>query len=69
MPRPADLNGLTVVKLKRDFNYKGYAYFEPERQNVIHQALNHLKIHNKFYEDTSNLEGLSSKEIISISTF
>ena len=58
-----------MVKLKRDCKYRGYAYFEPGRQNVIHQALNHLKIHNKFYEDTSNLEGLSSKEIISISTF
>ena len=53
LPRPADSNGLIVVKLKRDLKYKGYVYFEPVRPNVIYQALNYLKIHNKFHEDIS----------------
>ena len=63
LPRPADSNGLIVVKLKRDLKYRGYVYFEPVRPNVICQALNYLKTHNKFYEDISIL-GPSRKEII-----
>ena len=62
LPRPADSNGLIVVKLKRDLKYKGYVYFKPVRPNVIYQALNYLKTHNKFYEDISISESLSVKK-------
>ena len=67
LPRPADANGLIVVKSKRDLKYRGYVYFEPICRNVICQALNYLKTHNKFYEDISISEGLSSKEMINFS--
>ena len=63
LPRPVNSNRLIVVKLKRDLKYRGYVYFEPVRLNVIYQALNYLKTHNKFYEDISISEGLSSKEM------
>ena len=66
-PTPADSDGLVVVKLKRDLKYRGYVYFEPVHQNVICQALNYLKTHNKFYEDISIFERLSRKEIIDFS--
>lgn len=36
-------NGLIVVKLKQDLQYRCYVYFEPVRQNVIYQALSYLK--------------------------
>ena len=66
-PRPADSNGLIVVKLKRDLKYKGYDFFEAVCPNAIYQALNYLKTHNKLYEDISISEGLSSKEMIDFS--
>ena len=56
-----------MVKLKRDLKYRGYVYFEPVRPNVIYQALNYLKTHNKFYEDISISAGLSGKEMINFS--
>ena len=37
------------------------------RWNVIYQALNYLKPRNKFYEDISISEGLSTKEMICFS--
>ena len=67
LPRLADSNGLFVVKLKQDLKYRDYVYFEAVRPNVIYQALNYLKTHNKFYEDISISEGLSSKEMINFS--
>ena len=67
LPRPADSNGLIVVKSKRDLKYRGYVYFEPICPNVICQALNYLKTHNKFYEDISISEGLSGEEMINFS--
>ena len=42
-------------------------YFEPVRPNVIYQLLNYLETGNKFYEDISISEGLSSKDIINTS--
>ena len=40
LPRPADSNGLIVVKLKRNLKYNGYVYFEPLCPSVIYQTLN-----------------------------
>ena len=40
---------------------------EPICPNVICQALNYFKTHNKFYEDISISESLSSKEMINFS--
>ena len=40
LPRPADSNGLIVIKLKRDLKYRGYIYFESVCPNVMYKALN-----------------------------
>ena len=64
LPRPADSNGLIVVKLKRDLKYRGHVYFEPVRPQAIYQALNYLKVHNNFYEDISIQEGLTGNEML-----
>ena len=67
LPSHADSNELIVVKVKRDLKYRGYVYFEPVCPDVIYQAQVYFKTHNKFYEDISILEGLSSKEMINFS--
>ena len=64
MRRPADSNGLIMMKLKRDLKYGGYVYFESVCPSVIYQALNYLKTHNKFYVGILISEGLSSKDMI-----
>ena len=43
LQRPADSNGLIVVKLKWDLKYRGCVYFELVHPNDIPQALNYLK--------------------------
>ena len=53
LARPPDWNGLIVVKLKWDLNYRGYIYSESLYPRVIYQASNFLKTHNKFYKDIS----------------
>ena len=35
LPRPAESNGLIVVKIKQDLKYRCYVYFEPVCPNVI----------------------------------
>ena len=48
LPRPAVSNGLIVVKLKRDLEYRSHVYFEPIRAHIVNQALIYLKSYNKF---------------------
>ena len=60
-------NGLIVVKLKQDLQYRCYVYFEPVLQNVIYLTVYYLKTHNKLYEDIFISEGLRSKEMINFS--
>ena len=64
LPRPADSNGLILVKLKRDLKYRGHVYFEPVRPTVVHNALNYLKSHNKFYEDISVRQDFATNDMI-----
>ena len=35
LPRPADSNGIIIVKLKRKLHYSGHVYFESARTNFI----------------------------------
>ena len=64
LPRPTVSNGLVIVKLKRDLKYSGYIYFRPVCPHIICQVLAYLKLHNKFYEDISITNGLSSEDIL-----
>ena len=46
LQRPADSNGLILVKLKRHLNYLGHVIFEPVRRIVVREAIRFLKDHN-----------------------
>ena len=63
--RPADSNRL--IKLKQDFSYRGYVYFEPVRPCAVYQALDYSESHNKCYEDITISKRLSSGEILTFS--
>ena len=51
--KPADSNGLIVVKLKQDLKCKSHIYSELVRSQIMYQELAYLKSHNKFYKDIS----------------
>ena len=51
LPRPADSNGLNIVKLKRKLEYKGHLVFEAVRPDVVIQFLEFLRSHNDSYSD------------------
>ena len=44
LPRPADSNGIVIVKLKRKLQYRSHVYFESIRPNVIMRLLQYLKL-------------------------
>ena len=46
LPRPADSNGVIIVKLKRKVAYRGHVLFEPIRPRLIESLLQYLKKHN-----------------------
>ena len=51
LPRPADSNGIVIVKLKRKLQYRSHVYFESLRPNFIMRLLQHLKLNNSLYHD------------------
>ena len=51
LPRPADSNGLIIVKLKCKLEYKGHAVFEAVRPDVVIHFLEFLRSHNDLYSD------------------
>ena len=51
LPRPADSNGIIVVKLKRKNEFRGHVLFEPVRPRFIESFLNYLKLNNHLYRD------------------
>ena len=44
LPRPADSNGIIVVKLKRKNGFRRHVLFEPVRPRIIESFLNYSKI-------------------------
>ena len=68
LPRPADSNSLTVVKVKRYLKYRRYVYFAGTSKCYM-PGTKLFKAHNTFYEDISISEGFSSKEMINYSGF
>ena len=46
LPRPANSNGLIIVKLKRKLEYKGHVVFEAVRPDVVVQFLEFLRSHS-----------------------
>lgn len=49
LPRPADSNGLVMVRLKRKLAYSGHVYFEAVRPVFINRLLQYLKNNNPLY--------------------
>ena len=49
--RPADSNGLIIVKLKRKLEYRGHVVFEAVRLNVVIQFFEFFRSHNDLYSD------------------
>ena len=43
VPRPADSNGMIVVKLKRKVEYRTHVLFEPVRPSFVESFLKFLK--------------------------
>ena len=61
LSRPADSNGLLLVKLKRKAEYRSHVLFEPVRPLFVESFLKFLKHHNHLYSDIQiNMENLPS---------
>ena len=60
-PRPADSNGLLIVKLKRKAEYRSHVLFELVRPLFVESFLKFLKHHNHLYSDIKiNMENIPS---------
>ena len=51
LPRGADSNGITRVKVKRDLKYKEHVLFEPVKPNILVRFLQYLRKNNHLYQD------------------
>ena len=51
LPRPADSNGVIIVKLKREATYRGHVLFEPVIPRLIESLLQYLKKQNYLYRN------------------
>ena len=58
LPRPADSNGLIIVKLKQKLEYKGHVVFEAVRPDLVIQFLEFFRSHNDLYSDIESKEGI-----------
>ena len=64
LPRPADSNGLILVKLKRHLNYRVHVIFEPVNPFFVNEPIQFLKDHNKLYSHVLVNEDLLSDDMI-----
>ena len=51
LQRPADCNGLLIVKLRHKLEYKGQVVFESGKLVLAMQFIAFLKSHNHLYSD------------------
>ena len=51
LPRPADSNGLVIIKLKCKLEYHGHVLFGPVTPVFLKSILNYLKNNNHWYQD------------------
>ena len=51
LPRPPERSGIILLKLKRKLQFRGHAYFQPVRPELIMTALNWLTANNPLYKD------------------
>ena len=60
LPRPADSNGVIVVKLKRKAAYRWHVLFEPVRPSLIESLLQYLKKYNHLYRNIERYHRLAT---------
>ena len=60
LPSPAGSNGIIIVKLKRNLQYRGHVYFESVRPNFILKFAQYLKLNNPMYHDIGVLDNIPS---------
>ena len=51
LPRPSELSGIILLKLKHKLQYAGYQYCEPVRPGFLSEGLNFFKENNNFYQN------------------
>ena len=60
LPRPADSNGLVIIKLKHKLDYHGHVLFELVRPVFLKSILNYLRTNNHLCQDVViNTENIS----------
>ena len=62
LPRPADSNGLIIVRLKRKAEFKGNVLFESVRPHFVKLLLNYLRNNKPLYSNIS-VENISQQLI------
>ena len=67
-PRPADSNGIIIVKLKRKLQYRGHVYFESARPYFILKFLQYLDNIPSFVINEKNQDNLSFNVLNNINT-
>ena len=51
LPRPPEISGIILLKLKIKIHFRGHVYFEAVRPEFVMTALNWLKAYNILYKD------------------
>ena len=70
LPRPADSNGVIIVKLKRKEAFRGHVLFEPVRPRLIESLLQYLKKHNHLYRNIEiDIENIPEELLSKIGNF
>ena len=60
LPRPADNNGLVIIKLKRKLECHGHLLFEPVRPVFLKNILNYLRTNYHLYQNiVINIKNIS----------
>ena len=67
-PRPADSNGIIIVKLKTNLQYRGHVYFESARPYFVLKFLQYLDNIPSFLINEKNQDSLSFNVLNNINT-
>ena len=63
LPRPPEMSGIIMLKLKRKLAFRGHLYFQAVRPDIVLRALHWLKVNNPLTEIDRNLSELQLQPI------
>lgn len=66
LPRAPEASGIIALKLKRKLQFRGHVYHKNVRPEMLHHALNWLKLNNSLYSDIIINEEHSHENVLSI---